>query len=195
MPTTGNDSTKLRVGYSGAIYVGPVGSTMPADPFVAVDPGLINMGYVSDAGVTQTFGQNTADFMAWGNTNAPVLSRVTSEDTTFKFVLLQTTKEVMSFYYGLQTTDWTDTAAVTGVGAKPAYSKFTRLAASTPDVRAMVLDVVDGANTRRICIPRMQITAHGDLVYKSDTLVEYDITVRALLASDNSSFTEFITNI
>jgi hypothetical protein len=58
----------------------------------------------------------------------------------------------------------------------------------TPDRRAFAFDILDGANNQiRLYIPSGEVTTRGDVVYKSDDLVGYPLTVSAYPGTDGVS--------
>lgn len=189
------DATAVRVGYSGKVYVAAVGAAVPSDPFAAWGTGWADLGYISDDGLSETFGQTVTEFKVWGQPNAPVRTQVTSEESTFKLTFVEQSASVVSLFYGIGTADMASTAAVTGGSAHPQYTTFSKAAATAPDIRALGIDVVDGTNVTRIIVPRVQITDHGDLVYKSDTLIGYQVTFKGLLSSDGTSWQRIVTNL
>ena len=51
---------------TGAIFVAPLGTTLPTDATTAKNGAFVELGYVSEDGVTNSNSTNSADIKAWG---------------------------------------------------------------------------------------------------------------------------------
>ena len=81
-----NNASNVSAGkpkITGAIFVAPVGTTLPEDATSELNSAFKGMGYVSDAGVVNGTSMETTKIKAWGG--ATVLVIQTSKDDTFKF--------------------------------------------------------------------------------------------------------------
>lgn len=187
------NSENVRVGYAGRFVFGAPGVTFPVNPQVAWDADdFIDGGYISEDGVTTGASREAQDFYAWGFPNAPVRSQTTREEHTVRFTLIETTASSLSLYYGVPIADMTSTAAAGGV---PQFISFTTGLGSDPDIRAIGLDVIEGDKLIRRCYPRAQVVDRGDQVFKSDSLVGWDITFKALLSSDGTSCLHYVSDV
>lgn len=187
------DPTKVQVGYKGQVVVGAPGVTFPTNPHTAWDAeDFFDLGLVSDDGVTIGASQDVQEFFAWGRPIAPVRTQVTSEEFTVQLSLIETNPYALSLYFGVPLSGFTSTAASSPV---PQFLAFTKGLASSPDIRAVGLDVIDGNKLFRYQFPRAQVTDRGDLTFKSDELISYQITFRALLSSDDVAMKVMVSDL
>jgi hypothetical protein len=161
------DISKVRVGLTGAISKGPVGSTAPTDATTAIDVAYADSGAISDDGITLSLpdaGGKTTIKM-WQNDAQVRTLRTTSEDVPqLHFVMLETSKANVELYFD---TTVTQTAA---------HGTFD-YTVKQPTPFAYVLDVLDGAEHHRFHVPRGMKASVGDLVYKNDTPIGYEVTL------------------
>lgn len=156
------DAKNVRVAVTGAALVAPLGTTAPTNSTTAVAATFKDVGYISEDGVTQSISTDVSDIKAWQN--GDVVRKVqTSHDYTLQFSMIETTDTTLKLYYA----DSTATAgAVKVTGAQSAHNVW-------------VLDVKDGDDTIRIVLPDAQITERGEVTFKNDEAVGYDITLTA----------------
>lgn len=147
----------VLVGATGKVYGGPTGTALPTTTAVALNSAFVDLGYVSDDGVTQTINAATSDIKAWGG---DTVRRVQTDHTLeYKFTFLETNPDVLTAFY-------TNYAAA-----------VAQIKAGQGVRQAWVLDVIDGSSKIRISIPDGQVTDRGDVVYKQDEAVKYEITI------------------
>ncbi|WP_448319230.1 phage tail tube protein [Streptomyces sp. CO7] len=175
------DSAQVRVGVQGAVYLAPVGTTAPADPYATWGTGWIDLGYATEDGLTEALNEDRQEFRAWGETS-PVRTQVTNRTTTFKVILQQTSAHTLGLFYGVDTADMTSS----GTGATQALT-FAEPPVGQPLTYALGMDVVDGDYPRRLLVARAEVTARGEVTYKTDTTVSYDITFTALAGTGGTS--------
>jgi hypothetical protein len=171
----GNAANAL-IGVNGAVYRGAADSTLPTDNTTALDATFKDLGYISDSGVTQKISTNSTTISAWQNGDT-VRTVQTSQDLTYEFAMLETTDETLSTFYG----DDNFTAATASQG-------YIVKVTGEQGVRGTwVLEVEDGENpTVRVVLPDAQVTARGDIVWKSDTVISYDVTLTAYPDADGN---------
>jgi hypothetical protein len=177
------DSTNVRVGYGGKVYVAPVGTAAPATLSAAWGTGWVDLGYISDDGLTEGSDQDRNEFYAWG-ADAPVRTQITRNVTTFNMTFIETKGDVLSVYYATPGSAMTSS----GSGATQVLT-FVQGQQVAPDVRALGIDIVDGARTFRFIIPRCEVSDKGDVNYAKEDLIGYELTFTALLASDGTVMT------
>lgn len=97
-----NDKSNITIGLpkpGGAIFWAPSGTDLPLDADEALDEAFVNLGYVSEDGLTATTTEEGDDIQAWGP--EPVMRSQTSYTRTFTFNLLETSREsALKFRYG-----------------------------------------------------------------------------------------------
>lgn len=168
------DSKNVRVAVTGAVYVGGVSHTPPAG-FSKV-PGMKDLGYVSDAGITESRSREAKESHAWQN-SAIARETVTSAKFTEKLKLIETTKETLELYYGSAVTQTDEHGEINVDPAKQG------------DRYSFIIDVIDGDQLIRTWVPEGQITEIGDQVYSSGELIGYEVTIKAYPVSiDGQSY-------
>ena len=157
---------KPKVG--GAVWTAPKGTTVPIDATSDLGSAYECLGFISDAGVTNSNSPSSTSFKAWGGDR--VYDAQTEKPDTFKMVLIETTNiAVLKSVYGDDNVSGT---LETGIHIK-ANSKEAV-------TRVLVIDMVlrDGA-LKRIVIPQAKVTAVADITYSDSALVGYDTTFSA----------------
>ena len=175
------DAAEVRIGYSGLANIAPVGTTAPTSLTAAWGTGWADLGLMSEDGLTEGFDQDRTEIRAWGF-DAPVRTQVSRKVTTFQVTFLETNARVLSLYHSTPLS----AMSTVGTGADAALT-FVQGQNTAPDVRALGLDVIDGTRRFRFTVPRCEVTARGDVVYKGDEAVGYNMTFTALLASDGTT--------
>jgi len=182
--TVGNVSTG-KPGASGGVYTAPLGTTLPTDSTTALAAAYTALGYVSEDGVTNSNSPETDTGKAWGGDI--VITYQTEKPDTFQFALIESlNSDVLKAVYG--------SSHVTG-----SLSAGMTVTATSDEAEAKVwvIEVVMRDNTfKRIVVPNARIIEVGDIVYKDDEIVAYDVTLQAF--PDNSiggTHKEFIKKI
>jgi len=157
---------------SGAVFTAPVGSTLPTDAVTAINSiseAYKDLGYVSEDGLTESISITTSAIKEWGG--SIVLITQDEKTATFKFELIEyLNKEVQKFANG--------DANVSGT-----LESGMKISVTDVDVDERVLvfwQILRGGIPLRIVVPRCKITAIGDIVYKGNEAVAYDLTVQAI---------------
>lgn len=176
---TNYDEELVRLGVTGALYVGDKGAEFPIEMGAWTAP-FVDLGYISDEGITENREADTTPFTPW-QTNAPIRVETTSEIITWETVLWTTSFDTVSVYFKVKEADMevgtTDTDVISFVDG----DKKPR------DLRAWGIDVIDGVYARRVSIPNGEVTERGGLTYRKDQLIGYPITVTAYPGPDGWS--------
>lgn len=157
---------KPKVG--GAIFVAPLGTTLPTDATTDLDAAFENVGYISEDGYTNANSAETDAIKAWGGDN--VYNTLTDKPDTFQWAMIEAgNKVVLKTVYGDDNvTGDLETGMTVRANSQEAME------------RAIVIDTVLRGNIlKRTVIPRAQLTELGDIVYKDDELVAYETTFSA----------------
>jgi hypothetical protein len=175
------DAAEVRIGYAGVAYVADVGATAPTDLVSAWSASWTDLGLISEDGLTEGTDQDRTEIRAWGY-DAPVRTQISRKVTTFGLTFLESNANVISLYHATPLADMTSA----GVGDAQ-YTSFVQGQNTEPDVRALGLDIIDGTRRFRFIIPRCEVTERGDIVYRGDDAVGYEMTFTALLAADGTT--------
>jgi len=154
----------VRVARTGAVYVAPLGTTLPTSATGSLDAAFVDCGYISEDGITFTPNESVDAVRAWQN-SARVQTTRTELDYTFQFVLIEDKGTVVELYHRGEIT--------------PVGSGQWKLVPDTqvPDVRAFIVDVVDGAKVKRHVVAQGEITERGEIVYSNGEPIGYNVTV------------------
>lgn len=176
------DSELARLGVTGAFYTGPLGTTAPSATTIDTWPtGMVDLGYISDDGITESRDEDKEEFVPWQSAT-PIRSEITKSTLQFQATLWESKFDTISLYYRVGLDEFTQT----GTGADAVVS-FSEKAKPGRDLRCFGIDVIDGTYHRRIFLPMAEVSERGDLTYKSDTLIGYDVTIAAYPGSDGYS--------
>ena len=166
---------------SGAIYVAPVGTTLPTDAETALGQAFLGLGYVSEEGLSNNNAPETDSVKAWGGDT--VLFTQTDKEDTFGFKLIEIMNvNVLKLVYGDDNVSGDLTNGIT-------------VTANTddPEEHALVIDMIlKGDVLKRIVIPRGKVTDLGEINYIDDDAVGYDVTVSCVPDSSGNTHYEYI---
>jgi hypothetical protein len=176
------NSTLARLGVTGALYVGPLGTTAPsATTMAAWAAPMKDLGYISDDGIVEGRDEDKEDFTPWQSAT-PIRSEITKSTQTYQATLWESKFDTISLYYRIGEADMTQT----GTGADAIVS-FVEEGKPARDLRCFGIDVIDGIYHRRIFLPMAEVSERGELTYKSDTLIGYEVTITAYPGQDGYS--------
>lgn len=167
---------------TGGIWRAPLGTTLPTDATTALNSAFVCLGYVSEDGVVNSNSPSTTDIKAWGGD--VVLSPQSEKPDTFQFTLIEVlNSDVLKAVYG----DANVTIA----------SGVTKVSANSKEGKAAVwvIETALRGSYKRIVIPNGQVTEIGDITYKDEEAVGYQVTVKAFPDSNGDTHSEYIEAI
>lgn len=179
------DATKVSVGkpkVSGAVHWAPLGTTLPTSATTALNAAFVELGYVSEDGLTNNNSPESDTVKAWGGDT--VLNLQTDRPDTFAFTLIESLNEdVLKTIYGA--------ANVTADGDGNLTIKAT---AEEMTSGAWVFDmIVKGGRAKRIVVPNGTISELGEIVYKDDEAIGYNVTITDVPDNTGVYHYEYIT--
>ncbi len=179
-----NDVTKVTAGKpktGGAIFVAPVGTTLPTDATTELDSAFANLGYISEDGVTQNITRDSESIKAWGGDT--VMTTQTDFAETFAFRMIEAlnlnAKKVTFGPENVTGTLETGVTVQTNAAELPAQS--------------YVIDMVQNGYLVRKVIPNAKVTELGEIQYVDGQAVGYEPTITALPDSAGNTSYEYIS--
>lgn len=180
MPTVTNVSAATP-GVSGAIYRAPTGTALPSDAVTALGGSYVELGYISEDGLVNTNSPETENIKDWGGTD--VLNVLTEKTDEFQCTLIEVLNEdVLKAIYGASNVTGTLATGIT----------VTANADEQEEAVWVVDMVMRNGVLKRIVIPNGKISELGDITYKRDEAVGYEITLTGLADSSGNTHYEYI---
>lgn len=158
------DSSNVRVAGAGEISVGLTSATAPTDTGT-VPVGFTGLGYLSEDGFTEARDRSVEDLKAWQNGDT-VRSVVTEADLSYSFTMIETSKATVELFYGT-----TVTQAV-------ANGNYVIVPSATGGRKSFILDVIDGANLKRIYVAQGEVSEVGEVKYANGEPIGYEVTLK-----------------
>lgn len=165
---------------NGAVFVAPTGTTLPVTANETLAAAFKALGYVSEDGVVNSNSKESDNVKAWGG--QVVLTTSSENSDTFKLKLIEALNaDVLKTVYGSSNvTEGAGTITVTANATEAAECIW-------------VIDVaMTGNSLKRIVIPCGKITELGDITYKDNDAIGYEVTVSALPDGSGNNHYEYI---
>lgn len=160
------DSDNVRVAATGGVFVAPTSTTLPTTSEAVYDAGFDEVGLISEDGVVEAYDDTKTDIKAWQN-GATVRTLISGTTMTLQWTMIESNAVSLPLYH--------KGAAITGTSGAAALAVTTAL----PDRRAFSLDVIDGDFHTRIVVPNGEVSDRGDITYKNDEAIAYEVTITA----------------
>lgn len=152
----------VRVAVTGAALVAPLATTLPTNATTAPGAAFDDTGYIHEDGVTQSIGSESSDIKAWQN--GDVVRKVqTSHDLTYQFTMIETNVTTLKVYYN----------------DPDATASQVKITGRQSGRNSWVLEIEDDDHLMRIVLPDAQVGERGDVVYKTDEAIGYNVTLTA----------------
>lgn len=167
---------------TGAIYRAPVGTPLPTDASSTLDLSFVELGYVSEDGVTNNNSPDSDKVKAWGGQTVLVLQNEKPDE--WKMTMLESLNpNVLETVYGTDHVTYNGTAGTIAVEAT----------ADQQEEYSYVIDMVMKGNAmKRVVIPNGSLSEVGEIVYKDDEAVGYELTLNALPDANGVTHYEYI---
>jgi hypothetical protein len=167
---------------TGSVFRAPLGTTTPTDATSELDSDFKSMGYSSEDGLTNSNERESEEIKAWGG--QVVASPQTSVKDTFKLTLIEVLNgDVLEAVYGDNSVSGDLT---TGLALAVGMDE--------PDPSVWVFDMVVNRTLKRVVLPNAKVTELGDIVYKDDEVIGYEVTLTALPDTNGKSHYEYMVD-
>ena len=192
MPTTANVATNVSTGkpkVAGSIYraLRTAGLTIPTDATTALASAFKCLGYISEDGLKNNNNIDSDSVKAWGGDT--VLNFQKGREDSFGFKLIEVlNEEVLKAVYvdaNVTVTDATSSA--------PKSIAVQANNAEQPEAVWVIDMIMRGNNPKRIVIPYGKVTDIGEIVYKDDEAIGYDVTMKASADESGNTHYEYMT--
>ncbi len=157
------DTANPRLWEGADFYTAPVGSTAPTDTTTALAAAWKAAGLLSEDGASESRDQDSSDLYAWGG------KLVRTTKSKHKRQIKVTCLEENLVVYGLVNPNST-AATTTGVTTRT-------VKVPKADPRAFLLELKDGAITKRRVIPKGEVTEVGEVTLSDSELQAFELTI------------------
>jgi hypothetical protein len=180
MPDRGNQSTQVVVGANGTVWVCPYNTAVaPTDSTAAPNTVFENVGFISEDGATFTEGKDITDINAW-QSFFPIRRLVTGRSVQVSFALREWNRRTIQFALG-----------GTVSGTAPGPYTYTPPSPSALQVKALILDWVDGAKNYRLYIPQGIVSEAVETTLARTAAADLPVTFAAQDPGSGSIYTLF----
>lgn len=169
MGNTVSNVTTGKPNINGAIWRGPIGSTLPTSAETSIDTTVYScLGFCADDGLTNSNTPSTEQIKAWGGET--VLTPTAERPDKYKWKALEATNvEVLKAAYGTNNVSGT---LETGI--------VVRHNATDQPAAVYIIDtILTGGTKKRIVIPNGTLTSLEDIVYKDNEALAYGVEITA----------------
>lgn len=185
MATTATNVTVGKPKVGGAVHWAPIGTTLPTDATTAiasVSADYVDLGYVSEDGLTNNNSPESDTVKAWGGDT--VLNLQTDRPDTFALTLIEAMNEdVLKTIYGASN------IVVDGSG-----NITVKATAQDMPSGVWVFDMIlKGGRAKRIVVPNGTISELGEIAYKDSEAVGYNVTITDVPDTNGVYHYEYIT--
>lgn len=165
---------KLGIGLAtGMFYHAPAGTALPAYPLESLASAWVEVGDVSDAGITLTFDKSTANLRNWANQIKRTV--MTEHAETIQATIMDTTKEVLETILGDGSV--TETAA-TATHGKVLTASLTQ--SELPPEEAYLFIMKDDDDVIAIGCTKGQITSMDAVTFSPGQTINWVPTITGL---------------
>ena len=177
MAKTTNDASLVGVGQpkaTGAVFVAPKGTALPASAAAELGPEFECMGYISEDGITIGESRETSEIKEWGGN--VVYKSQTSYQKTVQFKCIEHSEAAIKARFG------DDNIIKDTEGKMIGYRHNSKALGH----RVLVIDtVISDSKIQRDIYPDAMVNETGDITYKAGEVIGYDMTFTTFPVTDS----------
>ena len=184
MPTNDNTVSNVTTGkpkVGGAVYRAPLGTSLPTDTTTQLNEAFKCVGYVSEDGMTNSLSRSSEPIKAWGQDI--VMHAQSDYEETWKGMFIEAlNSELLKMTYGDSNVSGT---LATGLTVQKNAKEL--------DEASYVIEMaIRGGGVKRVVIPDGKVTEVGDISYKDNEVVGYDLTIGCMADSSGNTSYEYV---
>lgn len=160
----------------GAVKRAAVGTALPTNTTAALNAAFESLGYISEDGVTNSLSMESTNIKAWGGQT--VYSAITESGDVFKMTFIESSNATV-----LKTIFGEDNVTIDATAKEIAVK--VKLEDTEP--YSWVIDTLLAKGKKRTVIPSAKVTSIGDVVYKDNELISYEVELTAV-ADDTGNY-------
>lgn len=146
-----------------AVFAAPLGTPLPTSATASLNAAFVDLGWVSEDGVTNTITRDVTRHKSWGGETVKTTQDNYTE--TLRFALLESSANVFDVVYG------SDNVTTSGDAITVDHSSLQL------SRQSFVVDFIDGDKVGRIVVKEGLVTEVGDIRYSHKDMTMYDLTV------------------
>lgn len=159
-------ASKPKIG--GAVFVAPLGTTLPTDAETEKEEGFECLGYITTDGVKNTVDRDKETVKAWGGDTVVVLDKGVKD--SFSFTMLESLSiEVLKLVYGADKVSGDLENGLT----------FKVASGMQPEYSFVIETVLRDGIAQRLVIPRAAVEKVDELKFADGSAVTYGVTLLA----------------
>lgn len=180
MANTVNNVAVGKPAVAGAVWVAPLGSTIPTNATTALASAYKCVGYISEDGATNSFDADTTEIKAWGGDT--VYSGQNGKTVTWQMTMIEITNvDALKTVFGSD-----------NVSGDKANGITVNINNSEPEEKIVVIDTILRDAIKRIVLPDAKVTEVGDITYTDDEVVGLETTFTAMPDASGNMQYEYI---
>lgn len=174
------DVTNITMGkpaVGGAIFFADLGSTLPTDAVTTLDAAFVDVGDISEDGLTNSISVESTTVKDWAGDDVLVIQ--TSKQETYQFTMLESMGvNALKVIFGDDNVTGTITTGIT------VRRNNTELPA-----HAWVIDMIGTDDAaRRLVIPNAKVSDIGDIQYVGNDAVKFEVTLTAMKGDEDFDY-------
>lgn len=178
-----NNANEIVVAGNGQLYVGAVGTPLPASSIVALNAAFFGLGFITEDGAAVSVTPEVTDYMAW-QSRSPVRREKVSQEAQVAVQLMQWNEQTVPAAFGGGTVS----------GSAGAYRYDLPDDNASLAETALILDANDGATHMRWVFPRGNVTEAVEATFQRGNPAALPLTFKALTPPGGGSPGYFLSD-